>query len=117
MSDEHEKVADDQSAAAETEGDSQKVGASIQRSVSQGVYASCYYLAYAVVFPTMFLVSFVPMDNAFGHGLIDGAAAARDSVNQLQQRRAGIRAARQEVNRQMAQLGETAAPSAEAAPA
>ena len=33
----------------------------------------------------MLIASFVPMNNPFGHGLIDGSAAAKDSVAQMKE--------------------------------
>ena len=58
------------------------------RVVSQTVYSTCYYFSYGVVFPTMFVVSFIPKNNALVHGLVDGARAASDAVCDLRARRA-----------------------------
>ncbi|MCY2966864.1 MAG: hypothetical protein NT069_25075 [Planctomycetota bacterium] len=53
------------------------------RVVGQTVYTTCYYLSYGVVFPTMFVASFIPKNNALVHGLVDGARAASDAVADL----------------------------------
>jgi hypothetical protein len=45
------------------------------------VYNSCYGVSYGVVFPLFFVARMVPKENAFVHGLIDGANAARDRVD------------------------------------
>ena len=117
MSDEHEGNPEHQSAASEEEARQEQVQPAIRRSVSQYVYASCYYVSYGIVFPTVFVASFVPMDNPFGHGLIDGTAAARDSVIQIKERQAGLKAARQEMKHQVAELREAAVASPAATPA
>jgi hypothetical protein len=117
MSDEQERSPEDQSPAPAEEPRQEQVQPAIQRSVSQCVYAGCYYVSYGIVFPTVFVASFVPMDNPFGHGLIDGAAAARDSVNQIKERRVALKAARQETKHQVAEPREAAVASPEATPA
>jgi hypothetical protein len=53
----------------------------ISRFVSRFVYTTSYSLSYGVVFPTMLLVRAIPKDNALVHGLVDGAQAARDMVD------------------------------------
>ncbi len=53
----------------------------ISRFVSRFVYSTSYSVSYGVVFPVMLLARAVPKDNAFVHGLIDGAQAARDMVD------------------------------------
>ena len=55
----------------------------INRFLSRLTYTSFYSIAYGVVFPTMLLVRAIPQDNAIVHGLIDGGAAARDTVAKL----------------------------------
>lgn len=49
-------------------------------TVSKTIYATCYYCSFGVVFPTMLLASLIPKENAIVHGLVDGAAAARDAL-------------------------------------
>jgi len=51
--------------------------------VSRFVYTTCYTLSYGVVFPAMFVAKSIPTDNAFVHGLVDGAKAATDMVAEL----------------------------------
>ncbi len=51
--------------------------------VSGTIYGACYAISYGVVFPTMLVVSFLPTNNSFCHGLVDGARAAGDSVTRL----------------------------------
>jgi hypothetical protein len=53
----------------------------ISRFVSRFVYTTSYSVSYGVVFPVMLLARAVPKDNAFVHGLVDGAQAARDMVD------------------------------------
>ena len=43
------------------------------------VYTASYGLSFGIVFPAMLAARSVPMDNALGHGLMDGAAAAASS--------------------------------------
>ena len=74
--------------------DSAKQGASeIQSRVSEAlpatshflgrvVYKTSYALSFGVTFPVMMVVRMVPKDNALVHGLIDGAVAARDQVDE-----------------------------------
>lgn len=59
------------------------------RFVGRCVYSGCYFLSYGVVFPTMFVVNFVPGLGSVAAGLTDGATAANDYVNEL---RAGVAA-------------------------
>jgi hypothetical protein len=46
------------------------------------VYKTSYALAFGVTFPVMMVVRVVPKDNAVVHGLVDGAIAARDRVDE-----------------------------------
>jgi hypothetical protein len=52
----------------------------ISQFVSRFVYTTSYSLSYGVVFPVMLLARAVPKDNALVHGLVDGAQAAKDMV-------------------------------------
>jgi hypothetical protein len=47
------------------------------------VYATSYTLSYGVVFPVVLIVKSIPVNNAVVHGLVDGARAAVDMVDQL----------------------------------
>jgi hypothetical protein len=46
------------------------------------VYKTSYALAFGVTFPVMMVVRVIPKDNALVHGLVDGAIAARDRVDE-----------------------------------
>lgn len=46
------------------------------------VYKTSYALAFGATFPVMMVVRVVPKDNALVHGLVDGAIAARDRVDE-----------------------------------
>ena len=52
----------------------------ISQFVSRFVYTTSYTVSYGVVFPVMLLARAVPKDNALVHGLVDGAQAAKDMV-------------------------------------
>ena len=58
----------------------------INRFLSRLTYTSFYSLAYGVVFPTMLVVNAIPQDNALVHGLLDGGAAARDTVTKMRKK-------------------------------
>jgi hypothetical protein len=45
------------------------------------VYRASYGLSYCVIYPVVLLTRMVPKDNAVVHGLVDGAAAARDAAH------------------------------------
>ncbi len=51
--------------------------------LSQAVYKMCYTLSYGVIFPSVLVARSLPKDNAAVHGLIDGARAAIDMVNEM----------------------------------
>jgi hypothetical protein len=53
----------------------------ISEFVSRLVYTTSYSISYGVVFPTLLLARAVPKDNALVHGLVDGARAATDMVD------------------------------------
>ena len=53
------------------------------RFASRFVYTTCYTVSYGVVFPSALLALSIPQDNAFVHGLIDGAHAARQKVDDM----------------------------------
>lgn len=52
-------------------------------SLSGLAYKTCYAISYGIVFPTIFVVRAIPKENAVVHGLIDGARAATDVVNEM----------------------------------
>ncbi len=47
------------------------------------VYTTCYTVSYGVVFPSLLIARAVPRNNAAVRGLIDGAHAAKDKVDEL----------------------------------
>ena len=49
--------------------------------ISRMVYTSSYVVAYGFVFPVMLVVRVIPKDNAFVHGIVDGAQAASGRVS------------------------------------
>jgi hypothetical protein len=53
------------------------------RFVSRAVYTMSYSLSYGFVFPAVFIARSIPSDNAIVHGLVDGAHAATDWVDEL----------------------------------
>jgi hypothetical protein len=65
----------------------------ISQFVSRFVYTTSYSLSYGVVFPVMLMARAIPKDNAFVHGLVDGAHAAREVVEDWQTDRASSPAA------------------------
>jgi hypothetical protein len=46
------------------------------------VYRTSYAVAFGLTFPVMMVVRVIPKENAFVHGLIDGAIAARERVDE-----------------------------------
>lgn len=46
-------------------------------------YNACYSISYGVVFPSVLLARSIPQDNALVHGLVDGARAAIDMVEEM----------------------------------
>jgi hypothetical protein len=56
----------------------------ISQFVSRFVYTTSYSISYGVVFPVMLVARAVPKDNALIHGLVDGAQAAKDMVEDWQ---------------------------------
>jgi hypothetical protein len=48
--------------------------------VGRIVYNASYAVSFGVTFPVMMVVRVMPKDNAFVHGLVDGALAAHDRV-------------------------------------
>src|SRR5687768_3007830 len=50
----------------------------VRSALAQGVYVVTYYTSFGVVFTALAVGRMTPVDNAFGYGIRDGAAAARD---------------------------------------
>ncbi len=59
----------------------------VNRFVSRFVYTACYTISYGVVFPTILVARSVPKDNPIVHGLVDGAHAAVDMVEEMKKRK------------------------------
>jgi hypothetical protein len=57
------------------------------RFLSRTVYTMTYSLSYGFVFPVAFVAKSLPSDNAVMHGLVDGARAANDWVDDLKHRK------------------------------
>lgn len=99
--------------ATDARAKAQQMAPAATRAISRTVYAACYCVSYGVVFPTMLVCSLVPTNNAFGHGLVDGAHAAQDAVRQMQANRTAMKKASQAARQQAEEMyGATAvAPS------
>ena len=61
----------------------EKVLPAASRFLSRFVYTTSYTFAYGVVFPTVLIAKSIPNNNAVVNGLVDGARAAVDMVDQL----------------------------------
>ena len=59
------------------------------RFLSRFIYTTSYTLSYGVVFPAVLIAKSIPSDNALVHGLVDGAKAASDTVDQWKSSRVG----------------------------
>ncbi len=59
----------------------------MNRFASRFVYTACYTISYGVVFPTILVARSVPKDNPIVHGLVDGAHAAVDMVEEMKKRK------------------------------
>ncbi len=62
------------------------LGPAAGRFLSRAVYKTSYAVSFGIVFPAVMIASAIPKGNAVVHGLVDGALAARDAV---QDRKAG----------------------------
>jgi hypothetical protein len=60
----------------------------VRSALAQSVYVVTYYTSFGVVFAALALSRVTPMDNAFGYGVRDGAAAARDTRSRGSARKA-----------------------------
>ncbi len=54
--------------------------------LSAFTYKTCYLASYGLVFPTVLVVRAIPKENPVVHGLVDGARAAIDLVDQMRTR-------------------------------
>ena len=60
----------------------------MRSAIAQSVYVVSYYTSFGVVFTALAVSHLTPTDNAFGYGLRDGAAAARDAKTASKSRKA-----------------------------
>ncbi len=65
----------------------------VSRFMSRFAYTTCYTISYGVVFPSVLIARSVPKNNAIVHGLVDGANAALDMVDEMNKRKAEAQAA------------------------
>ena len=54
-----------------------------ERLVGQVVYATCYNISFGIGFPTVLLARSIPVNNVAVRGLIEGARAASQKVDEL----------------------------------
>ena len=59
----------------------------MNRFVSRFVYTTCYTVSYGVVFPSVLVARSIPKNNPIVHGLVDGAHAAVDMVDEMKKRK------------------------------
>jgi hypothetical protein len=57
--------------------------------LSQWTYRACYAISYGLVFPSVLIAQSIPQNNAFVHGLIDGAHAAKDMAAEMKSKTEG----------------------------
>lgn len=95
---------DAQSAAA-------KVLPATGKILSKSAYATCYYVSYGVVFPTMLVAGLFPKNNPLYYGLVDGASAAKESVHKMHERRAAMKAALAEARQAVDSAAAAASPA------
>ena len=76
-----------QGRCVECQGDGGHVVPAAGRFLSRTVYTMSYSLSYGFVFPVAFVAKSMPADNAVMHGLVDGARAANDWVDDLKHRK------------------------------
>jgi hypothetical protein len=55
-------------------------GSHALRGLSRFAYSSSYVVAYAIVYPALFVAYSLPQENPVMHGLRDGGRAAKDAV-------------------------------------
>jgi hypothetical protein len=72
--------------AADPKATVEKALPAVSRFISRFVYTTSYTLSYGVVFPTVLIAKSIPTHNAIVDGLVDGARAAVDMVDQLKAR-------------------------------
>jgi hypothetical protein len=55
----------------------------VSKFVYDLTYKTSYAVSYGVVFGTVFVAKAIPKENAFVHGLVDGARAATDVIHDM----------------------------------
>ena len=65
----------------------------VSRFMARFVYTTCYTISYGVVFPSVLVARSMPKNNAIVHGLVDGANAAFDMVDEMKKRKLEAQAA------------------------
>ncbi len=56
---------------------------------AQIAYKTSYAISYGLVFPSVLIAQSIPQNNAFVHGLLDGAHAAKDMVAEMKSKSEG----------------------------
>jgi outer membrane murein-binding lipoprotein Lpp len=74
--------------AADARATVDKVLPAASRFLSRFAYTTSYAISYGVVFPTVLVAKSIPTNNAVVHGIVDGARAAADMVDQMKNRQA-----------------------------
>jgi len=74
--------------AADAKATVDKVLPAASRFLSRFAYTTSYAISYGVVFPTVLIARSIPTNNAVVHGMVDGARAAADMVEQMKRRQA-----------------------------
>jgi len=72
-----------QDGAADASQAAARTWSATSRFTSRFVYTTFYTISYGVVFPSVLLARSIPRDNAAVRGLIEGAHAAAQKVDQL----------------------------------
>jgi hypothetical protein len=75
--------------AADARATVDKVLPAANRFLTRFAYTTSYAISYGVVFPTVLFAKSIPTNNAVVHGMVDGARAAADMVEQMKSRPAG----------------------------
>lgn len=60
-----------------------KVWEATEKFVSRFTYTTCYTISFGVVFPVLLVGRAIPKNNAIVHGMVDGAVAAKDSIEKM----------------------------------
>ena len=78
------------------------------------VYTACYTLSYGICFPVFWACQYVPKNNEFVHGLVDGGTSASTAVDGMMERVKEWRLARSEATEQTEEEDEVISSGAEA---